>query len=100
VGGEVRVLVYHATEDVDGIERAYHEVSKVLAGVPGMLGNELLRSAPDPTSFVVVSRWADLAAFNEWEQGPAHKDSTAPLRPFRDTRLARPFGIYAVEASY
>jgi len=100
MGAEVRVLVYHATEDVAGVHRAYHQVSGVLGGVPGMLGNELLRSEPDPTGFVVVSRWADLAAFHQWEQGPAHRDSTAPLRPYRDTRLARPFGIYHVEASY
>ncbi len=98
--GEVRVLVYHATEDVAGVRKAYHDVSGALAGVPGMLGNELLRSVPDPSGFVVVSRWADLAAFQVWEQGPEHQDRTAPLRPYRDTRLARPFGIYRVEAEY
>ncbi|MFI5495819.1 antibiotic biosynthesis monooxygenase family protein [Actinoplanes sp. NPDC051859] len=100
MGAELRVLVYHATEDAAGIRKAYHDVSGVLADVPGMLGNELLHSVPDPTGFVVVSRWADLAAFREWEQGPAHRASTAPLRPFRDTRMAMPFGVYEVEASY
>lgn len=100
MGSEVRVLVYHATEDAAGVHRAYHEVSGVLAEVPGMLGNELLRSVPDPAGFVVVSRWADLAAFREWEQGPAHRASTAPLRPYRDARLDRPYGIYQVAAAY
>lgn len=97
---ELRVLVYHSTADVAGVHRAYHEVSTVLGEVPGMLGNELLSSVPDPSGFVVVSRWTGLEAFREWEQGPAHRDSTAPLRPYRDTRLARPYGIYHVAAAY
>jgi heme oxygenase (mycobilin-producing) len=97
---EVRVLVYHATEDVSGIEAAYHLASKHLDGVPGLLGNELLRSVHDPAGFVVVSRWSGLEAFDAWERGPDHRDATAPLRPYRDTRLSRPFGIYRVTAHY
>ena len=100
MGAEVRVLVYHATDDPAAIHQAYHRVSTVLAEVPGMLGNELMRSVPDPHGFVVVSRWADMDAFRRWEQGPAHRDSTAPLRPYRDARLATPYGIYQVEAAY
>lgn len=97
---EVRVLIYHATPDADGIHRAYDRVSACLAAVPGMLGNELLHSMHDPLGWVVISRWADLAAFDEWEQGAEHKLDTAPLRPYRDTRLSRPFGIFEVTASY
>jgi len=100
VSGELRVLVYHATDEVAGVERAYHEVSRDMLGVPGLLGNELLRSVPDPSGFVVMSRWSDLDAFRTWEQGPAHRDSTAPLRRYRDTRLSVPFGIYQVTAAY
>ncbi|ONI78129.1 antibiotic biosynthesis monooxygenase [Actinosynnema sp. ALI-1.44] len=98
--GEVRVLLYHDTADVTGIEAAYHQVSHNLAGVPGLLGNELLRSVPDPTGFVVVSHWRDLAAFHKWERGVDHRDSTALLRPYRDTSLPRPFGVYQVTAAY
>jgi heme-degrading monooxygenase HmoA len=100
VTGGLRVLLYHATDDVAGIEAAYHEASANLAGVPGMLGNELLRSVPDPRGFVVVSSWRDMAAFQEWETGSAHKGQTAPLRPYRDTTLARPFAVYQVTANY
>ncbi|HEY8374495.1 MAG TPA: antibiotic biosynthesis monooxygenase family protein [Pseudonocardiaceae bacterium] len=98
--GEVRVLLFHATGDVEGITNAYHQVSKAMAGVPGLLGNELLRSAHDPEGFVVVSRWSDMDAFLAWEQGPDHKRQTAPLRPYRDTRMSRPFGVYHVTAAY
>ncbi|MEU0396590.1 antibiotic biosynthesis monooxygenase family protein [Streptomyces sp. NPDC006208] len=100
---EVRVLVHQAAHDDEqlaAVRAAYHEVSKRLAGVPGMLGNELLRSPHDPTALVVVSRWSDLAAFRRWEEGAGHREDTAPLRPYRDTRLAVPFGIYEVEAAY
>jgi heme-degrading monooxygenase HmoA len=100
VTGGVRVLLYHATDDVAGIESAYHRASEHLAGVPGLLGNELLRSVPDPRGFVVLSSWRDLADFAAWERGPDHKRQTAPLRPFRDTTMPRPFGIYQVTAAY
>ncbi|MFM9368690.1 antibiotic biosynthesis monooxygenase family protein [Streptomyces sp. Da 82-17] len=101
--GEVRVLVYQAAYDETefaAVRDAYHVVSKRLAGVPGMLGNELLRSPHDPTALVVMSRWASLAAFQEWERGAEHREDTAPLRPYRDTRTAAPFALYEVDASY
>lgn len=98
--GGVRVLLYHATDDVAGIEAAYRRASEHLSGVTGLLGNELLRSVPDPRGFVVVSSWRDLADFEAWERGPEHKRQTAPLRPFRDTTMSRPFGIYQVTAAY
>ncbi|HVK25892.1 MAG TPA: antibiotic biosynthesis monooxygenase family protein [Actinokineospora sp.] len=98
---EIRIFIYHATDDVEGVEQAYHEVSKELVGVPGMLGNDLMRSVHDPLGFVVMSRWVDMDAFNEWEQGPAHKGQTSALRKYRDTRPgAVPFALYEVTASY
>ena len=97
---QVRVLVYHAAASPCLVDDAYHQVSTKLVGVPGMLGNELLHSLPDPTGFLVVSRWASIEAFTQWEQGPAHLDTTAPLRPFRDPRMTTPFGIYRVTAAY
>lgn len=98
--GEVRVLVYHRAPDGAAIEDAYHEVSAALAGVPGMLGNELLRSCHDEQGFLVVSRWNGIESFQVWEEGVTHRDTTAPLRPYRDTTLATPFGIYQVVAAY
>jgi heme-degrading monooxygenase HmoA len=101
--GEVRVFVYQQARDaleLSAVQEAYDLVSGRMAGVPGMLGNELLRSAADPTALVVVSRWADMASFQEWEQGAGHRGDTAPLRPYRDTRLAVPFAVHQVEAAY
>ncbi|GAB2721594.1 antibiotic biosynthesis monooxygenase family protein [Kitasatospora kifunensis] len=100
---ELRVLVYQLARDeaeLAAVQAAYHQVSRRLAAVPGMLGNELLRQTHDPSSLVVVSRWASRAAFEAWEAGAEHRDDTAPLRPYRDDRAGTPFAIYQVDAAY
>ncbi|KUO20119.1 antibiotic biosynthesis monooxygenase family protein [Streptomyces dysideae] len=102
-GGEVRVVVYQAAYDEEqlaAVRDAYHRVSERLAGVPGMLGNELLRSPHDPTALAVMSRWVSLDAFRVWEAGADHRADTAPLRPFRDTRTPAAFAVYEVDAAY
>ena len=98
--GGVRAFVYYATEDPADIENAYHRVSSEMAGTPGLLGNELLHSIDDPTGFVVASRWTRIEAHRGWARGPVHDEVTAPLRPFRDSRLDRSFGVYEVRAEY
>ncbi|OEV13696.1 antibiotic biosynthesis monooxygenase family protein [Streptomyces nanshensis] len=104
MSGRVRVLVYAASADgpqgEEAVRQAYHRTSKDLAGVPGLLGNELLRSAHEPDRYVVMSEWQDLAAFQRWEEGAEHRDTTAPLRPFQDHEQRRVFGVYEVEAAY
>ncbi|MEV7601783.1 antibiotic biosynthesis monooxygenase family protein [Kitasatospora sp. NPDC089797] len=100
---EMRVLVYQFARDeaeLAAVRAAYHQVSRRLAAVPGMLGNELLQHGHDPFSLVVVSRWESRAAFDAWESGAEHREDTAPLRPYRDDRTGRPFAIYQVDAAY
>lgn len=100
MSGQVRVLVYQVAEEPAVIYGAYHEVSKQMLGIPGLIGNELLGSVLDPSGFVVLSRWADVTAFRTWEQGAEHRDTTAPLRPYRDVRRSTGFDIYQVLAEY
>lgn len=100
VSAGVRVVLRHDCADPEAITAAYHEVSRRLAKVPGLLGNELLRSVHNPREYLVVSRWRDLAAFQAWEGGAEHKADTAPLRPFRSAATGQPFGIYEVLAEY
>ncbi|MCM2387243.1 antibiotic biosynthesis monooxygenase family protein [Streptomyces albipurpureus] len=99
-GAAVEVVLYHLDDDPASVTAAYHEASRRMAGTPGLLGNQLLVAVGDPRSFVVVSRWADWAAFTAWEGGAGHQDQTAPLRPFRDTTRERPFEIYRELARY
>ncbi|HKN55907.1 MAG TPA: antibiotic biosynthesis monooxygenase family protein [Amycolatopsis sp.] len=94
MSGLVRVLLYNLADDEAGIEAAYHKVSTELARVPGLLGNELLRSVHNPRAFLVLSTWRDRAAFDGWEQGTAHKGDTAPLRPYRDVANPNVLGIF------
>ena len=96
----LRVMLFHGGADVEQITAAYELVSTRLAAVPGLLGNELLQSERTATEFVVVSRWRDRAAFDAWEQGAAHQDDTAPLRPFRQAGPSIAFGIYRVLAEH
>lgn len=100
--GRVRVLVYAAAPDAGetAVTRAYHAISRDLDGTPGLLGNELLRSLHDPNGFVVMSEWESIEAFRSWETGAAHRDTTAPLRPYQDTRAGASFGVYEVAAAY
>jgi heme-degrading monooxygenase HmoA len=98
--GGVRVLLFHTAADAEGIRQAYERVSERLAGVPGLLGNELLQSADDRTDFVVISWWQDMDAFTSWERGQEHRNDTAPLRPYRGGGRGAPFGIYQVLAAH
>ncbi|HEY8340030.1 MAG TPA: antibiotic biosynthesis monooxygenase [Egibacteraceae bacterium] len=98
----VRVLLWHrvpSPEEGAGLEAAYHAVSQALAPTPGLLGSELLVSLGDPERVLVMSEWASLEAFRAWEQGREHRDTTAPLRPWRD-HSGRPVEILQVRSAY
>jgi heme oxygenase (mycobilin-producing) len=99
----VRVVIYavEPETEVGAVEEAYHKISTALVGVPGLLGNELLREVgQQPARFVVMSEWESMAAFQAWEQGADHRLTTAPLRPYQDSSRGRPFGLYEVAAEY
>lgn len=98
----VRIMVYVVAPggDAGPVEAAYHEISQRLNGTPGLVGNELLRSVGTEEEFVVMSEWESLAAFRSWEAGNAHRDVTAPLRPYQDRSRGASFGIYQVASEY
>jgi heme-degrading monooxygenase HmoA len=99
--GRVLVLLFAAApDDPDAVPAAYHDISRQLAGTPGLLGNTLLENLDGGGGFVVVSEWASLAAFRTWEQGADHRLVTAPLRPYHDPRPGAAFGVYRVAAAY
>ncbi len=101
--GRARVIVWHKAPagGPAELERAYHAISEQLAGTPGMLGNELLRSVQRPDRFAVLSEWETLAAFQAWEQGPDHRSYTSPLRQYQDReRVDGHYEIYEVTAAH
>ncbi|MGW0520097.1 antibiotic biosynthesis monooxygenase family protein [Crossiella sp. NPDC003009] len=93
----VRVLVYAVAPagSPEAVTLAYHRISGLLAGTPGLLGNELLQSVRAPDEFAVLSEWESLAAFQRWESGPGHRAATAPLRQY-----GTGFQVYQVTAEY
>ncbi|MFJ5225028.1 antibiotic biosynthesis monooxygenase family protein [Streptomyces sp. NPDC088400] len=97
-----RVLLWHRAPagDPGAVERAYEQISRNLSGTPGLRGNELLRSAGDPGSLVVMSEWESLAAFRAWEETARHRPSTSPLRPYQDRGRDRFFEVYEVVAAF
>ncbi|MEV6591734.1 antibiotic biosynthesis monooxygenase family protein [Streptomyces acidicola] len=97
-----RVLLWHRApaDDPGAVERAYEQISRHLSGTPGLLGNELLRSADDPGSLVVMSEWESLAAFRAWEETTQHRPSTSPLRSYQDRARERFFEVYEVVAAF
>lgn len=96
--GGSRVLIWYVAPDDDpgAVERAYRRISTDLAGTPGLLGNELLRRADDPSHVMVMSEWESLAHFRAWETGAAHKGTTSPLRPYADLDRGRYAEIYEI----
>jgi heme oxygenase (mycobilin-producing) len=99
--GRVHVLLFAAAPDEPGaVPAAYHDISRKLAGTPGLLGNTLLESVEARGSFVVVSEWESLHAFRTWEQGGDHRLITAPLRPYHHRQPGAAFGVYRVAAAY
>lgn len=99
----VRVVVFYR-EPVGGggvVEGVYREVSGLLAGTVGLLGNELLRDVMDPGGYAVASEWVDMAAFSAWDKSEGHVKTRA-LDPFQDVDASRRrhFGVYEVVARF
>jgi heme-degrading monooxygenase HmoA len=99
-GPRVRVIVRHsAAPDEKELEETYRRVSAELAGTPGLLGNELWRSATEPVTYTIMSEWRDIAAFHAWAGDPERHRVTEPLRRFR-TAADRNAEIYEVTAEH
>lgn len=103
MGNPVRVLVYYRTapDQAAAVEQGYHAISQQIAGAPGLLRNELLRSVSDESSLVVFSEWESLEAFSVWSSRAEHRNITSSLRPYADTESGRAsFAVYEMIGCY
>ena len=66
-------------------EAEWRTVAESTRRAPGNLRQALLRSADDPSTFVITSDWVDRAAFGAFERSPEQDDLTAPLRALRES---------------
>jgi heme oxygenase (mycobilin-producing) len=98
----IRVLLYASSsvEKPAVVSDIYHHISERLIGTPGLVSSELLQEFGHPNKFIIMSEWSSIEAFRTWEDGPDHRPSTAPLRPYHDESYAAVFGIYKVAAEY
>jgi heme-degrading monooxygenase HmoA len=97
-----RVMIWHREppNEPGAIEEAYRKISHGLSGTPGLLGNELLRSTTDPGQLLVMSEWESRLAFEAWEEGRSHHNTTSPLRRFQDRDRQKFFEVYVVTAEF
>ncbi|NIH79675.1 FAD-dependent oxidoreductase [Amycolatopsis viridis] len=62
-------------------ERGYAEVATRMAGVPGYVGEELLRD-PGTSTYHIFAEWSSEEAFRAWVDDPDHTRRTGPILPF------------------
>jgi 2-polyprenyl-6-methoxyphenol hydroxylase-like FAD-dependent oxidoreductase/heme-degrading monooxygenase HmoA len=63
-------------------ERGYAEVAARITGVPGYLGEELLRE-PGSDVYHIFAEWGSEAEFYRWIGNPAHaQEEAGPIAPF------------------
>ena len=96
-----RVMVFAQIrpDDRRGFEDAYAKVSATVAGTPGHVRDELLRSEDDLGAYVLLSEWESREAFLAWEDAPIHREATTPMRPFWQGRVERRIYESAQEAA-
>ena len=80
----VRVLVHARIREGEqaGFEAAFAQVRAAVAGTPGHIEDQLLRSETDPTAYILLSHWESRERFAEWEDAPIHRQLTTPMRPY------------------
>ena len=71
-----------APEHQAAFEEAYRQVTAKVHGTPGHLRDELLRSAQDGTTYILVAEWASDEQFRAWADDSRHLDDAAPMFPY------------------
>jgi heme-degrading monooxygenase HmoA len=102
VSGELLVLIWQTAgaAETEALEETYREVSKEMAGTPGLLGNKLIQSAINADNYAVLAHWKDMGSFQKWYQTADHK-TTEPMRRYRDPNRTGPqFDIFRVVSEF
>lgn len=71
-----------APEQQAAFERAYVQVTENVHGTPGHIRDELLRSADDGTTYVLLAEWESDELFRAWAEDPRHIEASAPMFPY------------------
>ena len=80
----IRVIIER--EIAEGLEKFYEQaISKllhVMTSAPGYVSGESMIEIHRPNHYVVITRWADEAAWNRWFQSTERQNLLAAIRPF------------------
>lgn len=66
-------------------EKAVGELLTVMTRAHGYISGESLVDARQSNHYVVIARWSDLAAWDEWFLSDGRKDIVAAIAPFLQT---------------
>ncbi|WP_447528329.1 MULTISPECIES: antibiotic biosynthesis monooxygenase family protein [unclassified Vreelandella] len=62
-------------------EQAARQAMRVSLGVRGFVGGETLVKIGQPDRRLMITKWRDLRAWNEWHQSEARADAMARILP-------------------
>jgi heme-degrading monooxygenase HmoA len=71
-----------APEHQAAFEAAYELVTAKVTGTPGHVRDELLRSAEDGTTYLLLAEWESDEQFRAWADDPRHIEDAAPMFPY------------------
>lgn len=71
-----------APEHQAAFEDAYWQVTAKVQGTPGHVRDELLRSAEDGTTYLLIAEWETGEKFRAWADDPRHIQDAAPMFPY------------------
>ena len=91
-----------AADSGDELAQRFAKRAGAVDGQEGFEGFELLQPTDDRTTWLVITRWRDEAAFNAWVNSPAfgagHKSEAKP--PADGEAAAKPVGMSSELWSY
>jgi heme-degrading monooxygenase HmoA len=64
-------------------ERTWLRIGDQITGNPANLGQSLIRSADEPSTYYITSDWVNERLFRAWEQTPGHLEHRKILHPLR-----------------
>jgi heme-degrading monooxygenase HmoA len=67
----------------DEFERTWLRIGDQITSHPANLGQWLIRSADEPSTYYITSDWVNERLFREWEQTPGHLEHRKILHPLR-----------------
>lgn len=74
---QVKVKADHEPEFLQRFEALR---SRVAQGLEGHVVHQLCQSMDDPARWMIFSLWESIAAAEQWERSPEHRELTMPLR--------------------